>query len=98
MIKGRLHRHPTDRVVGHCVELSEGAVFEPQDPVGDIAQAGVVAHDDHGTLVVIGERTQDARNFTAHSRVEVGGWLVGEDNGRIVREGTRHRHALFLTA
>lgn len=37
------HSHTADRVGSHSGQLAEGAVLQPQDPVGDLLQSGIVA-------------------------------------------------------
>ena len=51
-------------VVWCGVQRGEGAVFEPQDPVGDVVEAVVVGDDNDGAVVVVvGERAQQAGDF-----------------------------------
>ena len=48
--------HVAHGVGGEGVELAQRAVFEPQDPVGNFVEAVVVGDNDHGAVVVVGER------------------------------------------
>jgi hypothetical protein len=47
--------HAANGVGGHGGELAEGAVFEPEDAVGDLFEAIVVGDDDDAAAVLGGE-------------------------------------------
>ena len=81
---GRGDRHVTDRVGVEGVELLEGAVFEPQDAVGDVVEAVVVSDDNYGALVVGGECVKETCDLAAVGGVEVGGRLVSEDDRWVI--------------
>ena len=73
-------------------------VLEPEDPVGDCLEPGVVRDDDRGPVGLGDEIAQDLHHLDAVARVEVGGRLVGEQQRGPVRERSRDRDALLLAA
>src|SRR6266545_255450 len=93
-----LDGHAADRVVRHRGQHPEGPVFQPEDPVGDLLQAGVVADDHHAAAVLGGELAQQPGDLAAVGAVEVGGRLVGQDERRVVGQRPGDRHALLLPA
>jgi hypothetical protein len=97
-VAGGFDGHATDRVGDHARQLAEGAVLEPQDAVGDFAQAVVVADDDDAAVVFGGEAAQQPADVASVSGVEVGGGFVGEQDGGVVGEGAGDGDALFLAA
>jgi hypothetical protein len=43
--------HAADRVGCHGGQLAEGAILQPQHPVGDLDRADVVADDHHRAVI-----------------------------------------------
>jgi hypothetical protein len=74
-----LDRHPADRIGGHRDHVREGAVLEPQDPIGDVADALVVADDDDAPPLLLRDPPEQPRDLVADLRVEVRRRLVGQD-------------------
>lgn len=89
--------HSTDRVDGHLGHVLQHAVLEPQDPIGDVFEAVVVAHHEHAAALVVSQRSQQMRDLMADLRVEVRGRFVGEEQRRAVREGPGDRHTLLFS-
>ena len=81
------------RVAGPSV----GAGREVDDLVGQRDEALVVRGDDD-EVTVVGELANELQHTVDLDVVEVRGRFVGEQHGRIVRERTRDRDALLLTA
>jgi hypothetical protein len=44
------------------------------------------------------QRNEEVDYGATGVRVEVAGWFIGEQDTRLVREGTRDRNALLFTA
>src|SRR6266542_1105918 len=65
-----LHAHAADRVGRHRGQDPEGPVLQPQDPVGDLLQAGVVADDHHAAAVLGGELAQQPGDLAAAGDVD----------------------------
>jgi hypothetical protein len=78
------------------LELLEAAVLEPEDAVGDVADAVVVGDDDNRAVLRLRDIVEELDNFVAVAGVEVGRRLVGEDELRIVGERAGDGDALAL--
>jgi hypothetical protein len=90
--------HPADRVGGHGGQLPEGAVLQPQHPVGDLVQAGVVADDHHRPAIFGGQLAQQPGDLAADGAVEVGSGLIGQDQRGVVGQGPGDGHPLLFPA
>ena len=77
--------------------VRDRACAELDDPVGEGQEAVVVGRDDDDPSG-LGQLTEEAQHAVDLDVVEVGGRLVGEDERRVVRESTRDRDPLLLTA
>lgn len=97
-VAGGFDGHAADGVGGHGGEPVEGAVFEPQDPVGDLAEPVVVADDDDAAAVLFGEAAEETGDLPSVAGVEVGGRFVGEGDGGVVGERAGDGNALLLAA
>ena len=80
------------------LELLEAAVLEPEDAVGDVADAVVVGDDDDRAVLRLRDIVEELDDFVAVAGVEVGGRFVGEDELRVVGQGAGDRDALALAA
>ena len=58
----------------------------------------VVRHEDDGEPVLAVELAEEAENLLARLRVEVAGWLIGDQKGAAVDERAGDRHALLFAA
>src|SRR5579875_439185 len=54
--------------------------------------------DEHAYLQVVTDAAQEAGDVTASDGVEVAGWFVGDNEARVVYEGTREGNTLLLAA
>src|SRR3954470_10262600 len=71
------------------------SVMQLNAAVSEARNSRVVSdHDDGAALLV--ELTQQAQDDLFVLRVEIAGRLIGENDGRIVDQGTRDAHALLL--
>ena len=61
------------------VEAFEAAVLEPEDAVGDVADAVVVGDDDDRAVLRLRDIVEELDDLVAVARVEVGRGFVGED-------------------
>ena len=77
--------------------LTDGAVLEFHDLVGQLADARVVRGEDEGRAA-LGEEAHDREGRLGRFLVELGGGLVGHDEGRSSGDGERERGALLLAA
>ena len=66
-----------------------------------LAMAGnifLVGHDENGDSPVIIERLKRLQDFFGGGGIEVAGWLVGQEEGRLVDQGPGDGHTLLLAA
>jgi hypothetical protein len=77
--------------------LDEDAVAHRDQPVGGGRDAGVVG-DDHERLPGRAQAIEEPEHVQGCGAVEVAGWLVGEDDARLVAERARNRDPLALAA
>src|SRR5207237_47438 len=80
------------------VEAFEAAVLQPEDAVGDVADAVVVGDDDDRALLLAGDVVEQLDDFVAVARVEVRGRLVGKDELRVIGERASDGNALTFAA
>src|SRR5471030_1751208 len=89
------HRQPLPIVglVGHDL-----AVLERDDARAVFGDLRLVRdeHDRDAALVL--EPLEDVHHLDARAAVEIAGWLVGEENRRVVEQRARDRDALLLAA
>src|SRR5450759_3828468 len=76
--------------------LDDPAVAHHLHPVGVRRGPGVVGGQDRGLPLVDAARPDQLEDIIPGVEVEVAGGLVGDDDGRLVEEGTGNRHALLL--
>lgn len=57
-----------------------------------------MADDNQGGVVFVRNLAQQRGDLDAIFRIEAGGRLIGQHDGRLEQQSTRHRHALALTA
>ena len=63
------------------------------------AREGEVVRDDHnGFFIDIHNMTQNIDDMGARRRIEIAGWLIGENDRGLIGERTRDRHTLTLAA
>src|SRR6478609_1989936 len=58
----------------------------------------VMRHHQHRDAALLVELRDELHDLPSHLGVEVTGWLVGEDDARVVHDGARDRDALLLAA
>src|SRR5215207_4590967 len=83
-----LEAHAADGVGDEPSKFFELAVLEPEHAVRDLAQALVMADNEHGRSLFVGELAQEAHRLGAAARIKVGCWLVREDERRMVGDCT----------
>jgi hypothetical protein len=80
------------------LEALEAAVLEPEDAIGEFADAVIVGDDDDRAVLGLGDVVEELDDFVAVARVEVRGRFVGEDELRVVGKGAGDGDALALAA
>ena len=93
-----LDGHGAHGVRDHAVKRSEGAVLEPEGPVGDLLEARVVADHDDADPVVDGELAEESSDVSTMARVEICSGLIREDDRGFVGERACDGDALLLSA
>src|SRR5947209_19262654 len=64
----------------------------------DMGYPGVVRHDDDRLSELLVEATEQIEHLLPGLRVELPGWLVRQEERRVVREGHADGHPLLLAA
>ena len=85
------------RVCDPLVPL-QPAIFEMEVPVGIARDVRIVRHHDHGDPLVAVQPLEDGHDLEADPRVQRAGWLVRQDDARVVHQRPRDGHALLLAA
>ena len=79
-------------------DLPDPAVVHVRDAVGEVEDAGVVGHHDHGAVRPDGALRQQLHHRLAVRGVERGRRLVADDEARLVDQRPGERDALLLAA
>src|SRR5581483_11554040 len=74
------------------------AVLDVNDPVGKAEQARVMRDNQHGAVLLLGDRGQDAHDRLSIAAIERRGWFVGKDHGRLRNDRPSDGNALLLAA
>jgi hypothetical protein len=57
----------------------------------------IMCHHDNGLALIRHKMFEDFENMVGRDRVEAAGWFIRNEDGRVVGQGTRDRHALLLS-
>ena len=75
----------------------ETAVAEMKDPAGLLGHAPVMGDEDDRVAFAV-KLVEDSQDFPAGLGIEVAGWLIGQDEGRLIDQGPGNGHPLTLAA
>src|SRR3989442_5257532 len=64
----------------------------------DMGYSGVVRHDDDRLSELLVEAAEQVEDLLSSLRVELPGWLVRQEERRVVREGHSHGDPVLLAA
>ena len=77
--------------------MADLPIAHEDHPLGDAGDIGIVRDHQDGLPPVMG-LTQQSQHVEGGLAVQVAGGFVGQQDGGLVDERTRQRHALFFTA
>ncbi len=77
--------------------VRDNPVKNGDDPVGIFGNIGLVGYEDNGIALGV-ELVEEGHDLIACFGVEVAGWLVGENDRRVVDERARDGYALALAS
>ena len=90
--------HPRHATCAMGGASATSAVLHVDDAVGGASDARVVGDDDHRLPALPVEAPEEGHDLGRSGRVEVAGRLVGQQQRRLVHEGSRERDPLLLAA
>ncbi len=77
--------------------MADLPIAHEDHPLGNAGDVGVVGDHQDGLALVVG-LAQQAQHVEGGLAIQVAGRFISQQNGRLVDEGARQRHALFLAA
>src|SRR5712692_1459556 len=74
------------------------SVTQADDRIGEGSRFGAVCGQQRGGFLLASQAAQKFQNRIAGDRIQVAGWLIGEENAGGMDESARDGDALHLTA